>query len=253
MDQVRASGDAPPSRPAGGMGDPPAGVALFGAIATALFRRERTGRGGVVSTSLMANGVWANGLQVQAWLAGARFGPRPPREQALNPLSNVYRCGDDRWLSLLVLNERQWPALLQALELEPLTHDPRFAVGAARDAHAPELIATFDAAFARHPLATWRQRFDAAGITFGVVGTLAEIPDDPQMQAVGAIEAGAADGPAGVGSPVRIHGSRRAPPGAAPALGAHGEAILAEAGFDAVERAALQAAGAWRPGRAPCD
>ncbi len=79
MDLVRASADAPPARALPGMGDHPTGITLFAAIMAALYQRERTGRGTMVSTSLMANGLWWNAIQVQAALCGARVEPRPPR------------------------------------------------------------------------------------------------------------------------------------------------------------------------------
>ena len=214
MDMVRADHTAPPTRPVGGMGDHPSGAALYGAIATALYRRERTGRGGVVSTSLMANGLWANGLQVQGHLSGVRYPLRLPREQAGNPLSNIYRTADDRWLSLVVLNEaRQWPALIGALDLAHLGSDPRFESTAARAGHTEALIAAFDAAFAQRPLADWRLRLDAAGITFGVVGTLDDITHDAQMQASGAILPWAHQPGHTVATPITLHGAARIPPG----------------------------------------
>src|SRR5262249_32775013 len=90
MDLVRPSPHTPPPRSLPGMGDHPTGITLFAAIVTALYRRELTGRGGMVSTSLMANGLWWNAIQVQAALCGARVGPRPPREEAASALANLY-------------------------------------------------------------------------------------------------------------------------------------------------------------------
>src|SRR5207253_5271118 len=63
------------------LGDHPTGVSLFAAIMTALYQRDRTGRGTMVSTSLLANGLWWNATQIQAALCGARVEPRPPREE----------------------------------------------------------------------------------------------------------------------------------------------------------------------------
>src|SRR3546814_9429753 len=89
MDNVRSAPDAPPARSLPGMGDHATAMSLFGAVMMALFRRERTGRGGMVSTSLMANGVWSNGFLAQAMLCGAPFKLRPKREAALNALNNL--------------------------------------------------------------------------------------------------------------------------------------------------------------------
>src|SRR3546814_4021422 len=83
----------------------------------ALCRRERTGKGGLVSTSLMANGVWSNGFLAQAMLCGAPFKLRPKREAALNALNNLYEAADGRWFMLaMVSEEKQWPGLVKAME-----------------------------------------------------------------------------------------------------------------------------------------
>jgi crotonobetainyl-CoA:carnitine CoA-transferase CaiB-like acyl-CoA transferase len=236
MDLVRADHSAPPTRPVAGMGDHPSATTLFAAIATALYRRERSGRGGLVSTSLMANGLWANAVQVQGQLSGAVFPRREGRARAPNPLSNLYRCREERWLSLVVLNAaRQLPRLLQALDLQHLADDPRFASVAAREAHAVALIALLDAAFVQQDLAVWRQRLDDAGITFGVIGTLADMPHDPQMRAAGALVPFAHREGLTVSSPIHLQGTAQRRPGAAPALGEHSIAVLIEAGYDDAE------------------
>ncbi len=236
MDMVRADHTAPPTRPVSGLGDHPSAVTLFAAISTALYRRERTGRGGLVSTSLLANGLWANAVQVQGQLSGAVFPPRLGRSLAPNPLSNIYTCADGRWLSLVVLNEqRQLPALLQALGLAALLDDPRFANTAGRAANHAALIALFDAQFAQHPLAHWRPVLDVAGITFGVIGTLADVPGDQQMRDAGALLPFAHQAGLTVAAPIHLHGTPQRPPGAPPGLGQHSTAVLHEAGFAAAE------------------
>ncbi len=240
MDMVRADHTAAPTRPVPGMGDHPSAVTLFAAISTALYRRERTGRGGLVSTSLLANGLWSNAIQVQAQLSGMRYGPRLPRSQAPNPLSNIYQVGCGRWLSLVILNEaRQLQPLLQVLGLGHLQDDPRLATAASREAHGADIIALFDQGFARHDLATWRSRLDAAGITFGVVGTLADVDGDAQMRAAGALVGYAHRSGTTVAAPILMHGSTARAPGPAPALGAHSASVLAEAGYSAEQIAHL--------------
>src|SRR6201990_2860675 len=64
---------APPTWPVAGSGDNGTAVPLFSAIVTALYRRERTGKGAYVTTSLLAEGVWAASVSIQAALAGAKF------------------------------------------------------------------------------------------------------------------------------------------------------------------------------------
>ena len=157
MDLVRADENTTPARSIAGMGDHPCAMAFYGAIVTALYKRERTGKGSHVSSNLMANGVWAASVLAQAKLCGAKFGERRTREHALNAVTNHYRCKDGRWLILSLLNEdRQWPTLARCLGREDLVTDPRFATKPDRHARSLELIKLFDGIFATKDLAEWR-------------------------------------------------------------------------------------------------
>src|SRR5215212_840051 len=182
MDLVRADEHTTPARSIAGMGDHPCAMAFYGAIVTALYKRERTGKGSHVSSNLMANGVWAASVLAQAKLVGAKFGERRPRERALNEVTNHYQCKDGRWLILSLLNEdRQWPTLARCLGREDFIIDPRFATKPDRHARSLELIKIFDEIFVTKDLAEWRQILDGNGLVFGVVGILDDIPVDRQM------------------------------------------------------------------------
>jgi crotonobetainyl-CoA:carnitine CoA-transferase CaiB-like acyl-CoA transferase len=111
-----------------GSGDHPSGMALFGAILLGLYERQKTGRGCKVSTSLLANGAWANATMLQAQLAGSAFAEKRPRAQARNFASLHYKTADGRFLRMSILNvERDWPRLCTALGRSELINDPRFA------------------------------------------------------------------------------------------------------------------------------
>jgi crotonobetainyl-CoA:carnitine CoA-transferase CaiB-like acyl-CoA transferase len=236
MDNVKPYADAPPARSVAGMGDHPSAMALYGAIVTALYRRDRTGKGGLVTSSLIANGLWANSVLVQAQLCGAKMIPRPPREQLPNACTNMYRSRDGRWLTLSVLNEaRQFDPLLDAIERRDILDDPRFSTLELRRTNSRQLIALFDEIFAARDLAEWRKRLDDAGITFGVTGTLDDIPDDLQMREADALVSYGDGAMLTVNSPFAIEGVAKAKPRQAPAVGQHSEEILREAGYSAVE------------------
>ncbi len=248
MDLVRPDPEGAPARSLPGMGDHPTGVALFAAIVTALYRRQVTGKGGKAHTNLMANGVWFNAFYAQAALCGLDIPTRPKRENWATGVANHYRCADGRWFILSLVNEdKQWPNLLRALDRPDLGADPRFAEKPARHRHARELIAILDEVFIREPWAFWRERLEAEGLAFGVVGKTEDIPDDPQMRAAAIVIPH--EDPSGlsthtVAAPVWVEGSEKTAPRPAPETGQHTDEILAELGRAPEDIAALRACGA---------
>ncbi len=245
MDLVRADENTTPARSIPGMGDHPCAMAFYGAIVTALYKRERSGEGSHVSSNLMANGLWAAGVLAQAKLCGAQFQERRPRERALNAVTNHYRCRDGRWLILSLLNEeRQWPALARCLGREDLVNDARFATKADRHARSLELIATFDQVFATKDLAEWRAALDGNGLVFGVVGILDDIPNDAQMIENDVLVPFENDQMLTINSPIWVDGSEKVKPKRPPEIGEHSEEILRAAGYDEPAIRGLKASGA---------
>ncbi|HZU89114.1 MAG TPA: CoA transferase, partial [Stellaceae bacterium] len=243
MHLVRAGEEATPARSLPGMGDHPSAMATYGAIVTALYRRERTGEGAYVASSLLANGLWANGCSVQAALQGEKVAPQPPRERAVNALRVHYRCRDGRWLLLsIAADEWRWDKFKRVMDA-PELDEPRFAAAAAREAHAAELVAVLDRVFATRDLAEWRARLDEAGLVFGTVAVMEDIAGDAQMREADALVPYAEDGTLTVNSPIFIAGQQKVPPRRAPALGEHSDAVLREAGYDEAEIRALREAG----------
>jgi crotonobetainyl-CoA:carnitine CoA-transferase CaiB-like acyl-CoA transferase len=164
---------------------------------------------------------------------------RPPREEAVDALGNLYRCRDGRWfLIALTPDGRRWQDFTTAIGRPELFADPRFATPSARRANVRLLIAILDTVFAERDWAEWRRVLEAAGIAFGVVGTVDEIPRDPQMRASGAlvpIDDPRAGATLTVSSPLQISGQEKVPATMAPEVGEHTVAVLREAGFEQAE------------------
>ena len=247
MDLVRSSANVPPARSLPGMGDHPTGMSLFAAIMAGLYDRERTGRGSMVATSLMANGLWWNAIQVQGILCGTRTEVRPPREDAVSALANMYRCRDGRWFMLTITgDERHWPAFAASIGRANLTKDPRFADTEDRRQNAKALTAILDEVFATRDWDEWRRLLETAGIACGVVATLDDIAHDEQMRVSGALvplddaRAGAA---LTVSSPIQVGAEQKVPATLAPGIGEHTVEVLRAAGVAEVEIERLLAAG----------
>ncbi len=243
MHLVRAGDAASPARSLAGMGDHPSGMALYAAIATALFQRERTGKGLAVGSSLLANGLWANGCQVQARLCGETVSVQPAHDDSPHPLRNHYRCRDDKWLMLsIVPDQRRWEVFARALA-SPLLDDPRFATLEGRTRHPDALTVALDTIFAAHDRAHWRAVLEPTGLVFGIVATMEDIPDE-QAVASGALVPFEGDSLLTVSTPFWVGGQRKVAPSHASEPGADGASVLAAAGYAESEIAALRAAGA---------
>lgn len=245
MDLVRADTDTTPARSVAGMGDHPCAMAFYGAIVTALYQREKTGKGSHVASNLMANGVWAASVLAQAKLCGAKFGERRPRERALNAVANHYQCKDGRWLILSLLSEeKQFPTLAKCLGREDLINDPRFATKADRHARSVELIKILDDTFATKDLAEWRGILDGSGLVFGVVAILDDIPNDKQMLDNEVLVPFENDTMLTINSPIWIDGAKKVQPRKPPAVGEHSDEILRGAGYDEAAIKQLRGSGA---------
>ena len=236
---------APPTLPVAGSGDHATAVSLYSAIVTALYRRERTGKGSYVTTSLLASGVWACGVSVQAALVDATFFPLHNRLEPPNAIFNVYRSSDDNWF-LLVVTPDHWPALATGIGRPDLPKDARFADAAKLVANSKQLTAILDELFGSQPMAHWREVFDAAHVTFGVVRAPSEVITDPQLVAndiVVPLEGAGGNLRLTVSSPFKLHDVAKVPAQRAPKLGEHAQEVLEELGFDAKGIESLRASG----------
>lgn len=236
---------APPTSPPWGSGDYTTATAIYAAVTTALYHRERTGLGANVGTSLLATGVWATGTLVSAALAGGKAYELHDRTAPVNALTNPYQSEDGRWL-MLAAKRSAWPVLARAIGRSDLLSDPRFSDAEAISIHASELAELLDAEFRAQPLAHWNEVLDEARIPFGVIHTPEEAAEDPQLRAndiVVPIE-GAADLEYTVNNPLTLRGLARVPARRAPEHGEHNAEILAQLGFSADDINELAAAGA---------
>lgn len=237
---------APPTLPVSGSGDHATAVGLFSAIVMGLYRRERTGEGSYVTTSLLAEGVWACGVAIQAALCGARFFPLHDRKSPPNATLNVYRTSDDNWFLIVVTPDR-WPALAKGIGRVDLLSDARFADPASQAANSSELTAILDEVFASQPMAHWRDVFEHSHTTFGIVRTPGEVIDDPQLRAndiVVPLEGAGGNLKFTISSPMQVHGVNKVPAKRAPEIGEHTDEVLTQLGFTGVEIDELRAGGA---------
>jgi crotonobetainyl-CoA:carnitine CoA-transferase CaiB-like acyl-CoA transferase len=219
----------PPLR--SGMGDHTTGIALAAGVLAKLHERERTGRGGLVATSLLRTGMYTLSWDIGIVL---RFGKREstrPRSRNRAPLINSYASSDGRGFWLLLLeSDRHWPKLCAALDCEEWMDDPAYADAAARLANCEALIAAIDAECAAISMDELAERFDRHDVWWAPINSIADVIADPQAAAAGAfVDMTPRPGEApyrAVNSPIDFDG-RPLRPGPVPLLGEHTDEVLA--------------------------
>jgi crotonobetainyl-CoA:carnitine CoA-transferase CaiB-like acyl-CoA transferase len=240
--QQMHNGDADPVQSPAGLGDHPTSVTLFASIMMALYRRQITGRGSRVFTSLMANGIWSYGCSVQAALCGAQFLPKWTRKNAICPLVNHYVARDGRRMFFCLLEPvRDWRNLCHALEFDELHDDPRFSTSKARQENSAELVKRIDEVMATRDLDEWAAIFKKYDLVWGPVPSAIEIAGDPQAQE---IFTEIAPGLKTVKNPLNIEGIEKAQPKMPPAIGEHTHEVLSSLGLTNEEIEKMIARGA---------
>ena len=235
------------SLPAGGVGDHATAMTLYAGIMTALYKRDRTGEGSMVSTSLAATGTWANGLNLQGTLAGVDGAARRDEEGWSNPVQNVYTSRDGRDLLVAVQNiPRDYPKLLAVLDKTHWLEEedmravkPLFKNRFAAKHRIAEAFKEFDAD-------ELCQRLDDAGLVFSLVYKNAEVLHDEQLHANGVFvdfDSGKPGCEKTLATPFQLSSEAQQAPRPAPEIGQHSESILQEFGITSERIEALKSNG----------
>ena len=221
------------------------------AVMAALLHRERTGQGQFVEIPMFETMAAFN---LTEHLYGLSFSPPEgtagyPR--VLAPWRRPYRTSDGH-VCMLAYTDDQWRRFWEAVELPALTQDPRFSSLASRNDNIEELYRLAGECFAERSSTDWLKLLAGLDIPAAPITALDDLPKDPHLRAVGFFETAEHPTEGGIvmpGIPVRFTASPGAIGRLQPKLGEHSAEVLAEAGLDQDEIAAMFRSGAARDGR----
>jgi crotonobetainyl-CoA:carnitine CoA-transferase CaiB-like acyl-CoA transferase len=228
--------DAPPGWMRPGIGDHSAAMSLVVGLLAALRTRDAGGKGQIVDVTLQQIGYYINGNDTAHTLVTGETPPRHDRRAPRNPLWNHYRCQDDRWLFLVMIDsDRYWPGFTRSIGRPELAKDERFSDPVQRFRNNRELVILLDELFAERPLEKWIEPMNAERLIWAPVRTLAEATQDENAKRNGGfavVEHPEYGRFKTVAPPLRMSGHLMEGSSPAPALSADTAAVLAEAGVD---------------------
>jgi crotonobetainyl-CoA:carnitine CoA-transferase CaiB-like acyl-CoA transferase len=192
-------------------------------ILAALRERDRTGKGGIVDTSLYETSLALMSIMLADHLASGNLPVRHGSGVAMIVPYQAFEAADG-YMMVAAGNDNLFRRLAAAIGRPSLAEDPRFTTNGNRVVNRDALVAILADIFKTEPRGHWASLFDTAGIPNGPINTMDQVVADPQTAALGQIQR--QDGLSLVGLPLSFDGAR--PPFAkrAPALGEDNATIL---------------------------
>ena len=197
-------------------------------ILAALQERTRTGKGGIIDTSLYETGLAWMSIYLAAYLAN---GVVPERHGSGVDMIVPYQAfaAADGYMMVAAGNDNLFRRLCATIGRPSLAEDARFRTNGDRVVHRRELVPILADIFTGETVAHWAARLDAAGIPNGPINTLDQVADDAQTAALGLIQQMPGGSLSLVGLPLAFDGLRPPFVKPAPALGEDNGAVLERA------------------------
>lgn len=179
---LTGSGPEDPQRVGTAIGDLLAGMYGAYGVLAALLERQRTGRGQVVRTSLLASVVGVHAFQGTRWtVAGEVPQAQGNHHPSIAPYG-LFRCRDGA-VQVACGNESLWLKFCTEFGLDPSTEG--LATNPERVAHRPQVIDLVERAFADLDGDDLLQRLADAGVPAGRVRSLQEVYEWDQTRSQG--------------------------------------------------------------------
>jgi len=173
--------DMPPLLLHFGVIDQATAIMASHAILTALFARERTGKGQEVHVSILGSALFLQYFNVMNAMVMGQPVPRHER-RSTDALRNYYQCQDGKWVCITVSYQMSaWEDFCRAIGHPEMAKDPRFETREKRFENCEELIALLDSVFATRMQEEWHRLFVEHGMFATRINSPMDLRYDPQV------------------------------------------------------------------------
>lgn len=247
--QVTGHPDAPPIRAGLGMLDMSTGLYTQGAIMGALYKRDKTGKGQYISTSLFETQI---SMLISVGVNWLNRGVEGQRYGAAHPSSvpyNAWECKNGIWMVIAANSEQQYQTLCKRIGRPELIEDERFKTNALRVENRKEMDKIIAEVLASKTSDEWLEVFDGSGLAHGPVNTIQRAFDHPQIEAREMIQPLEWDDQTSgqwkaIGPAVKFSDTKATIRRQPPRLGEHTEEVLRGVGFSGDDLADMKKIGA---------
>ena len=226
--------------------DVTAGNLLALAIMISLFRRERTGAGAYVHTSLLESQLFMLDFQAARWLMSGEVAGQTGNDHPTIAPSSVYPTADGH-INIAASWPTHWQVMCEVMGRRDWLENPDWRSSKGRVAHREALNAAIAEETRSRPSAYWVALLETAGVPCGPIYSIDQAFADPQVKHLG-VAAPVTHPRLGpthmVASPMNISGAEKTLRGAAPVRPEHTDEVLTWLGYSQAEIEAMRTAGA---------
>jgi len=194
-------------------------------ILAAQAERARTGKGGIVDTSLYETSCAWMAIPLADYIASQVLPKRTGSGVGMIVPYQAFPCSDGH-LMVASGNDNLFRKVCAVIGQPELADDPRFAKNAGRVEHREAIVGILSAALAQDTRAAWQAKLEAVGVPCGPVQTLDQVVAHPQTEALGILQTSPDGSLRTIGLPVSFDGARPAYETGAPGLGEHNREVL---------------------------
>ena len=244
--------DAPGSYPVAsptGAGDSNTGALLFGGVVTALYQREFTGKGDYITVALYNAGIWMLGSMICS--SNPKYGISYPKKRSeCSPFATIYRCADDEWVSVTILDYLRYRDIafnLLGVAEEFGKQNIDVSTLANLKKNSDRVIPILEAAFLKKTAAEWDKLFNEADLVCSRLTHMTDVHHNEQARVNGFVQDYTfRNGETAVlpCPPIRMASQPPARSDYAPLAGENTDKVLADMGYSAEKIAELKAMGA---------